>query len=250
MLKLFKIEVRKYRGLPVLRLLLASMVISLLFASMQIFDPKTVADLANQVKLYQVWDAVALVKIIIHPVILASLVSLAVQLENRHKMWKVLTSSGADYKSIYTAKFCYIFGSYSVMQILEILAISGLIKMRGYTASIPIGRVVLYCLSILAISGVIMLIHYILSLKWSNQLISLSLAVLASLVSIIMIFISKTVMYVIPYTWYSFLMASQPQSKGDGFVYHILDFDYYPLIASLVLALVLYQAGKHVKIGD
>ena len=99
MLKLFKIEVRKYRGLPVLRLLLASMVISLLFASMQIFDPKTVADLANQVKLYQVWDAVALVKIIIQPVILASLVSLVVQLENRHKMWKVLTSSGADYNT-------------------------------------------------------------------------------------------------------------------------------------------------------
>lgn len=250
MLKLFKIESQKYRGLPIFRLLFVSLVISILFSCIQIFDHKTVADLASLAKLYGVWDAVAMVKIIVQPVILASLVSMAVQLENRHKMWKVLTSSGVDYKSIYAVKFCYIYGAYALMQILEFLTVATLIKMKGYTVSIPIGRMVLYGLTMLAISGSIMLIHYLLSLKWANQLISLSVAVLASLMSVIMIFISKATMYVIPYTWYAFLMASQLEKVGNKFIYHIAAFDYYPLIASVILGLVLYQVGKRVKIGD
>ncbi|MGT2908125.1 ABC transporter permease [Streptococcus dentiloxodontae] len=250
MLKLFKIEARKYRGLPVFRLLFVSLVISLFFASLQIFDHKNAADLANRVIFYQVWDAVAMIKVIVQPVILASLVSMAVQLENRHKMWKILTSSGVNYKSIYAVKFCYIYGAYALMQIIEFLTIAVLIKMKGYTASIPIGRMVLYYLTLLAISGVIMLIHYLLSLKWANQLISLSVAVLASLMSVIMIFISKVVMYIIPYTWYAFLMASQPERVGDKYIYHIMAFQPYPLIASIILGFVLYQVGKRVKIGD
>lgn len=250
MLKLFKIETKKYRGLPIFRLLFISLVISILFSCIQIFDSKTSADLASLAKLYGVWDAVAMVKIIVQPVILASLVSIAVQLENRHKMWKILTSSGVDYKSIYAVKFIYTYGAYLIMQVLEWLLTLALIKWRGYTVSLPIGRLVLYGLSILGISAVIMLIHYILSLKWANQLISLSVAVLASLMSVIMIFISKATMYVIPYTWYAFLIASQPEKVGDKFIYRIAAFDYYPLIASIILGLVLYQVGKRVKIGD
>lgn len=250
MLKLFKIEAQKYRGLPIFRLLLVSLIVSLLFSCIQIFDSKTSADLASVVKVYQVWDAFVFVKVIIQPVILASLVSIGVQLENRHKMWKVLASSGMDYKSIYAVKFIYTYGAYLIMQVLEWLLTLALIKWRGYTVSLPIVRLVLYGLSILGISAVIMLIHYILSLKWANQLISLSVAVLASLMSVIMIFISKATMYVIPYAWYAFLMASQPEKVGDKFIYRIAAFDYYPLIASVILGLVLYQVGKRVKIGD
>ncbi|WP_307976216.1 ABC transporter permease [uncultured Streptococcus sp.] len=250
MLRLFKIETKKYRGLPVFRLLLVAVAMSLIFSCIQIFDAKSAADLAKITKLYAVFDNAAVVKIIVQPIILASLASIAVQVENRHKMWKVLTSSGVDYKSIYAVKFFYIYSAYLVMQVLEWLLTLALVKWRGYTVSLPIGRLVLYGLSILGISAVIMLIHYLLSLSFANQLISLSVAVLASLVSIILIFISKAVMYVVPYSWYALLMATEPERVGDTFVYHVTAFNYFPLIASLIVTLVLYQLGKRVKIGD
>lgn len=250
MLRLFKIETKKYRGLPVFRLLFVAVVMSLIFSCIQIFDAKNPADLADMAKLYSVFDSVDIIKIIVQPIILASLASLAVQVENRHKMWKVLTSSGVAYKSIYSVKFFYIYGAYLIMQVLEWLLTFALIKWRGYTVSLPMGRMLLYGLSVLGISAVIMLIHYILSLRFANQLISLSVAVLSSLVSIILIFISKAVMYVVPYSWYAFLMSTKPERVGDTFVYHVTAFNYYPLIASFVVALVLYQLGKHVKIGD
>lgn len=250
MLKLFKIETKKYRGLPVFRLLFVALAMSIFFSCIQIFNAKSAADLTNIGKFYQIFDSAAMVKIIVQPIILASLVSLSVQVENRHQMWKVLTSSGVDYKSIYAVKFFYIYSAYLVMQVLEWLLTLALVKWRGYTVSLPIGRLVLYGLSILGISAVIMLIHYLLSLRWANQLISLSVAVLASLVSIILIFISKAVMYVVPYSWYALLMATEPERVGDTFVYHVTAFNYFPLIASLIVALVLYQLGKRVKIGD
>ena len=86
MLRLFKIETKKYRGLPVFRLLLVAVAMSLIFSCIQIFDVKSAADLAKITKLYAVFDNAAVVKIIVQPIILASLASIAVQVENRHKM--------------------------------------------------------------------------------------------------------------------------------------------------------------------
>lgn len=250
MKKLFRIEMRKYRGLPVVRLLGLSIIINIAICSLVIFQVKGADQLGDIVNLYRVFDNNAVFKIIVAPIVLASLASMAVQLENRHKMWKVLQGSGVDYYSIYTVKFAYIYFYYTVSQVLEWLIILLLVKIHGFTVSIPLERLGLFALSMLLVSAVVLLFHYILSLKWSNQLISLSIALVGSLVGLIILFISKVSTHVWIYSWYGLLMSVDMERVGNEFVGHLRAFYAYPLVASLILGTILFQLGKRVKVGD
>lgn len=250
MKKLFQIEMRKYHGLPVVRLLGLSVIINVVICALVIFRVKGANQLGDIVKLYQVFDNNAVFKIISAPIILASLASMAVQLENRHKMWKMLYSSGVHYSSIYAVKFIYIYLCYLVSQVIEWVIILLLVKIHGLTVNIPLVRLGLFALSMVLVSAVVLLLHYLLSLKWSNQLISLSIALVGSLVGMLVLFISKGFAHIWIYSWYGLLMSVDMERAGSEFIGHLRSFNAFPLIASLILGIVLFQLGKHVKVGD
>lgn len=250
MKKLFQIEMRKYRGLPIIHLLSLSIIINVAICALIIFRVKGADQLGGIIKLYQVFDNNAVFKIVTAPVILASLASMAVQLENRHKMWKVLQNSGVDYYSVYTVKFIYIYLCYLASQIIEWGIILFLVNIHGFTVRISLGRMGLFAISMALVSAVVLLLHYILSLKWTNQLISLSIALVGSLIGIIVLLVSRTFVHIWIYSWYGLLISVDMERVGSEFIGRLKDFYAYPLIASLILGVIFFQLGKHVKVGD
>ncbi|TCD46003.1 ABC transporter permease [Streptococcus sp. X16XC17] len=249
MWKLMKIEIWKYRGVPMFRLLTLAVVITLLVSATAIFQINDSKELADPISVYTVMDSIAFINVILLPTILAGIASMAVQLEERHNMWKVLASSGVAYRVLYRTKFLYIYACYVLMQLLEWACVVILLRWRGFTGHVPVEKLVFYGLSILAISGCLLLLHYVISLKWSNQLVNLSIAVLGSLMGIIIILISKSLMMVQPYSWYGFLMSVHFEKVGDRFVKHLGEMSSYPLSASLLLGILVYQLGKRMKVG-
>ncbi|MGT2754517.1 ABC transporter permease [Streptococcus ovis] len=250
MWKALQIETKKYRGLPVFRLLGLSVVVTILVTLMSIFDIKGSKELADLMSIHLVMSSAAFIKVILLPIILASLASMAVQLENRHKMWNVLKSSGVSYAHIYRVKFIYIYSCYLLSQLLEWGIIAVILKQRGFNGIVSFGDVALYGVSMLGISGFILLGHYLLSLRWSNQLISLSVAMVGSLMGIIILLISKELMKLIPYSWYGFLMTVDYVKVGDTFVKTLRPVELYPLLASVLFGILLYSVGKRMKVGD
>lgn len=250
MWKTLQIEAKKYRGLPIFRLLGLSIVGTILVALMSVFSIKSSEELADPISIHLVMSSMAFIKVIILPVILASLASMAVQLENRHKMWNVLRSSGVSYASIYRVKFVYLYSCYLLSQLLEWIIITVILKQRGFTGLVSLSDITLYGLSILGISGFILLGHYLLSLRWNNQLLSLSVAILGSLMGIIILLISKEMMKWIPYSWYGFLMTVDYVKVGDQFVKTLRAVELYPLMASVILGLFFYHIGKRMEVGD
>lgn len=229
MKKLFQIEMRKYRSLPIIHLLSLSIIINVAICALIIFRVKGAEHI---IKLYQVFDNNAVFKIVTAPVILASLASMAVQLENRHKMWKVLQSSGVDYYSVYAVKF--------------ICAIWHLKSLNGELSCFWLTFIVLQSEFLLDVWGFLLflwpwyrqlccscIIFYpILSLKWTNQLISLSIALVGSLTGIIVLLVSRTFVHVWIYSWYGFLISVDMERVGSEFIGRLKDFYAYPLIAS------------------
>lgn len=248
MWSMMKIEMKKYRGVPLFRVLSLAVVLTLLVCVMPLFrDSKGMSDV---LKFYTVLDSAAFFNVILLPTILAGLASMGVQLEARHNMWKVLVSRGVQYKRLYGVKFFYLYACYLIAQLVEWGLLILLLTWRGLAGYIPWDKCLFYGASVLVISGFILLIHYLLSLKWSNQLISLSVAIFGSLMGIIITLISKSAMRFVPYSWYGFLMSLRFEKIGDHFVRHVGDMSYFPLIAALFLGTVLYQLGKRMKVGE
>ncbi|MGT2785207.1 ABC transporter permease [Streptococcus merionis] len=250
MWKTLRIEAKKYRGLPVFRLLSGGILATILVTMVTVFKIKSPEELADPITIHSIMGSMAFMKVIILPVVLASLASMAVQLENRHKMWNVLKSSGVSYASIYRVKLLYIYMCYVLAQLVEWAVLVLVLRQRGFTGFVPLHELLLYGVTTLLISGFILLGHYLLSLRWSNQLVSLSVAMLGSLMGIIIVLISQIVMKVLPYSWYAFLMRVEYVKVGEEFTKQLRAFDPYPLVASFILGILLYQIGKRMKVGD
>lgn len=241
--RLMKIEWQKYRGSHIVALLLVPIILTILISFMNGFS--TTEPLQ--------WDILMMgqnmIKIIYMPVFLASLASIAVQLENRHDMWKVLQTSGVSMKKLYAVKYLLIAGLYSLGQIAEWLVLIGLSRFKGVTQAIPWERFGLALLSQFVISLAILTLHYWLSYRFSNALVSLSISLIGSLAGLITIFISQMLMWVIPYSWYGFLMLVDSQKVNGEWVRTLRTLNPALIVVSVLCTVLFYQLGKRVKGG-
>lgn len=124
-------------------------------------------------------------QVLLLPIFLASLVSISVQLENRHQMWKILQVSGVSMSQIVGQKVRYIWRSYVLAQVVEWGLVLLLVVSKDWLHHVPWERLDWYGMSVFAVSFTILMGHVFLSLRWSNQLVSLAVAIVGSLVSLI-----------------------------------------------------------------
>lgn len=197
---------------------------------------------------YSLMDSFAFVQLIITPLLIASLYSLCVQVEAKHNMWKIIKSSGANLKSLYTIKFWYIQKQLVLLFTIQIglLLVGG--KVYGVQIPLPWFDIIIFYLGILLINFALSSIHYYLSLKFENPLIGIAVAVFGSLTGIGITLISKVIGYVIPYSWYSILLRIEHVLVNGEFIKKLSPIDYYPLIAGLLLGLIFYHLGKKVEV--
>lgn len=95
-MKLYQIERRKYRRQGMGILLTVFIGLQVLIAGVQLFQKGSIV-ISDSVRVLRVFDGLAVFSIILLPIFLASLVSISVQLENRHQMWKVLQATGISF---------------------------------------------------------------------------------------------------------------------------------------------------------
>ncbi|WP_124057824.1 hypothetical protein [Vaginisenegalia massiliensis] len=202
----------------------------------------------NKLIWFSIMDSFAFIQLIIAPLLIASLYSLCVQVEAKHNMWKVIKSSGASLKSLYTIKFWYIQKQLILLYTIQIglLLVAG--KVFGIQSPLPWTDIAIFYLGVLLINFALSSIHYYLSLKFENPLIGLAAAVFGSLTGIGITLISKMVGYLIPYSWYSILLRIEHIVVNGEFTKKLSLPSFYPLIAGLLLGLIFYYLGKQVEV--
>lgn len=198
---------------------------------------------------YSIFDANSIFKVILCPIMLASLIGYAVQVENNHNMWKVIRSTGTDLKDLYTIKFMYFFIRVVLLFVLEWLIIYFLSIGLGLKAAYPLVDSLIRFGGTVLISFMIMAVHYCLSLKFSNQVVSLSVAVICSLIGVITLLISVMLMRVFIYSWYGYFIQIQYSRVNNEFVGVLNPISLYPYL-SLIIGLIIFEYGKKIKVGE
>lgn len=125
--------------------------------------------------------------------------------------------------------------------IIEMIILSGLAQ------AVDWGRVAWYGTSFLVVSLAIVELHFYLSLRVANQLISLAVALLGSLVSVILVFLPFPLMWASPYAWYGYLMSLLPEKMGDSFTFQIREVNWLALGLGLCLAIFLHLINQGQK---
>lgn len=248
-MKLYQIERRKYRRQGMGILLAVFIGLQVLIAGVQLFQKGNLA-VSDSVRVLRVFDGLAVFSVILLPIFLASLVSISVQLENRHQMWKVLQATGISFQAILGRKITYVFGRYVVAQLVTWGVIIGMICLSGLGQALDWGRVAWYGASFLVVSLAIVELHVFLSLRVTNQLISLAVALLGSLVSVILVFLPFPLMWASPYAWYGYLMSLIPEKMSDSFTFQIREVNWLALGLGLLLAFVLQLINYCQKVRE
>ncbi|MBY5033712.1 ABC transporter permease [Streptococcus gallolyticus] len=236
-MKLSQIEKSKYKGKHLFLLLALFAFLEFLLCGVQLFSRQGNQVAPEQAILLTV-DAASLYHVILLPIFLASLASMSIQLENRHQMWKILQVTGLRFSTIIATKFAYIFGKVCLLQISNALLFGLLLHVKGLLEDMPWERFIGVQLGTLLVSMAVLMMHFFFSLYFSNQLISLSIALIGSLVSIILLFIPAGLYHFSPYSWYGLLMNLNPNRVGGHFVYQLREVSLYPYLASLALLVV------------
>lgn len=245
-MKLYQIERRKYRRQGLGILLAVFIGLQVLIAGVQLFQ-KSGLSVSDSVRVLRVFDGLAVFSVILLPIFLASLVSISVQLENRHQMWKVLQATGVSFPAIFCRKIIYVFGRYLLAQLVTWGIVLGMVCLSGLGQALDWGRLTWYGGSFLVVSLAIVELHFYLSLRVANQLISLALALLGSLVSVILVFLPFPLMWAIPYAWYGYLMSLLPEKMGDSFTFQIREVNWLALGLGLFLAIFLHLINQDQK---
>ncbi|CRH90743.1 Uncharacterized protein conserved in bacteria [Chlamydia trachomatis] len=233
-MNLYKIEGNKYRGKRLFLLIALFIFLEFMIYGVQLFYRQSSA-LSPQQSILLSLDAASLYHVVLLPIFLASLASISVQIESHHQMWKMLLMTGVGFQTILVTKFRYIFEKVFLMQVINTALFCGLLYGRQLLVAMPWGRFFLVNLGTILISLAILLVHFVLSLSFSNQLMSLSIALIGSLVGIIFIFVPAPFYLVSPYSWYGLLINLHPEKVGQHFVYHLQKPFVYPFIASLIV---------------
>ncbi|WP_051259769.1 ABC transporter permease [Peptoniphilus mikwangii] len=246
-----KIENKKFRGSFLFLVFLAFFTINGFFMSVVLFSSnfKNMFS-SNDIPWNYALDFYFFIKQLLTPILIASIISKAVSIENDTYMWKFLKSCGVSFNKIYSVKFWNIYKKYLIYQMLEWIFLICISKFVGLHQPIPIFRFIVYFISQSLISFLLMSFHYVLSLKWENQLISISIAIIGTLVGLLSSLISKFICIFMPYSWYMSLSSIKvTMISEDKFVRNILPINYLPLILSGILGITIYLIGRNIR-GD
>ncbi|MDO5715316.1 MAG: ABC transporter permease [Tissierellia bacterium] len=201
---------------------------------------------------YLALDNYILFKLLISPIIVAALTSRVVEMEDQDDMWKVLFSVGISYGKIFWGKFILLFLKYLLYQVLEWGAILFLFHQKGSLEGLSSWRLIFCFFSILSIHYMYMGFHYLIALKFSNQLINLSLSILEGLAGIIGIFLPQWLSKFLPFSWMGFLMNVHYISVGERFMKELHSLPLFPLLGSILLGSIFLWIGyqKPLKRGE
>lgn len=239
-----KIEAKKMKGSHSLLFYVFVLIFTFFLLSVSLFSKGFIdGDLAC----YRLFDAYFFTKLIISPIFFAALIGRSVDMENRGEMWKVLYSSGIDFRSLYRAKFLYTFKGVLIFQALEWVLIIGYTKALGLNQFLPLDRGLYLFLGQALISFCLLSIHYLLSLKWSNQLISTSVSIVGTLTGVIFMLLSKFLSMVNPYAWFANLFSISYIREGKEFVKVLNPKNYRILVLALIVGLILTILGPKIR---
>lgn len=239
-----KLEARKMRGSKSLLFYVFVLISTFFLLSFSLFSGDRIGD---EMAWYSVFDSYLFAKLIVMPIFLAALIGRSVDLENRGSMWKVLYSTGIDFKEIYKGKLFYNYKGILAFQVLEWVLMIAYSKALGLSQPLPLDRVLILFLSQALISFCLLSIHYILSLRWSNQLISTSVAIVGTLTGVIFMLLSKFLSMINPYAWFANLFTISYIRQGGEYIRELNPNNYEMIFLSFIVALVLYIFGSKVK---
>lgn len=247
LIMLYNIERKKFIQNRFIFIFAIYLLINLFICGLQV---RNNFDKSTQIAWYMLFEASIFIKVIICPIMIASIVSYSVQVEHNNNMWKILKSSGVSFDKLFIVKFIYIFQKFILVYIIEFLIIYVFGKVCGITSSFPFIDSFKKLIGIIIITFTISMLHYLISLYFSNQVISLSVAIVGSLMGIISIFISKVLMYLFVYSWFGFLMQVDFVKSLDVFNISLRELSLYPIFAGLILGTILFVIGKNIEVCD
>ncbi|RVU55556.1 ABC transporter permease [Anaerosphaera multitolerans] len=245
-INIYKIEKKKYKGSNLALMLLFFIVLNLGLIGTLIFSREFQSTMNfTGYSWLNIMDSYFMYKVILNPILLSVLVSKSVDMENQGNMWKYLKSCGVDFKKIYKVKFQYIFRLYFIYQCLEWLMIIILSKSIGLRETMPIYRMSIYFVKQLSISYLLMAIHYLAAIKWENQLVTISISLIGTVVGVISMFLPIVFSNLVPYSWYVTMISLQYNYVARNEYYiSIRDVNYFPLLIAVVLGTVFYKLGE------
>lgn len=243
---LFNLEKKKYKGIKLSLIFLIFLIISIGVIGTTLFSKDFQMTMNSTGHSWDsIFDGYFIFKVILNPILLALLASKSVELENQGNMWKFLKTCGVDLKEIFIIKLKYIFSLYFLYQLIEWVVIIGIARLIGLKESLPIYKFLIKFFSQLSISFLIMVFHYLLALRFENQLITISVSLIGTLIGIMTLYISKFISYIVPYSMYGLLTGLQSTVESPGVFKTIsLPLNYLPLIIATILGLLLYTLGK------
>ncbi len=246
-IKLYKIEKAKFNKKRFFILSLIYLFITLAIVLIQFRSASSKEDILAY---YSAYEASIFMKNILSPIFLASLISNAVQVENNHNMWKVIRGIGFSLKDFYLVKFMYVFGKVILLYIFEWILIYGVCRVIGVNAIFPLHDVLIKLIACISISFCIMSFQYLISLKYNNQLIALSSALIGSLFGIVCILVSRVLMHINIYSWFGFLLQIKLENINGEFVRNIIGIYHYPIYMSVLVSIIIFVFINKIKVGE
>ncbi len=237
-----KIEKLKYKHSRQMLIYSLFILVNLLMANVYIFDGIKKGEDKN-LFLFIILNGYLFMQILLLPLLIAIISSKAVEIEERGDMLKVLVSSGINLRQIYDVKLIYILKTFTASQIALWIILIGELYLLGYPCFHMPDRLIIMFISFFAISYLIMLLHYNIAIISGKHLISLSTALLGSLSGFISLFFTKIPL--IPYAWYALINSVKYVYISDNhFEKQLIYPEIYPIIASSILLILMYIAGK------
>lgn len=236
-----KVEWKKYKRLKQILYFTVFFLLSLLFVSLIVFDKK----FSKSGYFYETaFDSYLLVKILSMPILIATMTSKAVEMEQENNMWNVLYCSGISFSKIYADKFLVLLVQLTVFQIIEWCGMVFMVYLRVGAESMPIIRLIYIYSSQWAIQCMLLAVHYVLSLKTNSPIMNLSVAVIGGLTGIIGLLLSDMVSMIYPYSWMGRLLSVKHVPVENGFEKILYPVQGYLFPLALVCAGIVYFYGR------
>lgn len=199
-----------------------------------------------------VLDSVTVIKILFVPIMISTLTSRVVEIENSGNMWKMLYSLGIDKQSLFFSKFLLLFFKYTIYLIIEFIIVIILTKRTGLNEAFPYFRIGFMFITQLSISYMIMSFHYLLALKSSNQIINTFVSITGALVGIIGLFLPRWFSSLVPYSWMGTILNLKYSVIADGrFIVTLMPINPLPLLLSIVIGTgILIAASQYFNRRD
>lgn len=246
---LMKIEKRKYKNSREFLIFLLLCIITIGIISINLFSNSFKTTMNNSHhSWYKLFDSYFFIKTILSPIFITSVVGKAIEIENNNNMWKIIKSSGVKFNKIYYTKFIYCLIKIFVYQLLEWILVISYIKFFGLRTSFPLQRMLFSFLTQFCVSFLLCSIHYVISLKWSNQLISVSIAIIGSLLGILSLLLPDIFSLLNPYSWYGRLIVLGYDMTTKNT--YIMEFEYKFLFLSLIIGILINLIGPRLKGED